>query len=108
MTADDFLFSFQRIPTPALGAPYAYMLYPMRGSEAFNKGETDDFKTVGASAPDAATLVIELDSPTPYFLSLLTHNPSVPQAPPPLVVGLPTEQFASPTGPLCPWVHHRH
>lgn len=74
VTSDDFLFSFERILTPELGAPYAYMLYSMRGAEAFNKGETSDFTTVGASAPDASTLVIELASPTPYFLNLLTHN----------------------------------
>lgn len=74
VTADDFLFSFERILTPELGAPYAYMLYYMLGAEAFNKGETSDFTTVGASAPDASTLVIELASPTPYFLNLLTHN----------------------------------
>lgn len=82
VTSADFLFSFERILTPALGAPYAYMLYPMRGAEAFNKGETTDFNTVGASAPDTATLVIELDSPTPYFLSLLTHNTWWPVHPP--------------------------
>jgi oligopeptide transport system substrate-binding protein len=82
VTADDFLFSFERILTPALGAPYAYMLYVMRGAEAFNKGETSDFSTVGASAPDASTLVIELESSTPYFLSLLTHNTWWPVHPP--------------------------
>ncbi len=74
ITSHDFLFSFERILTPELGAPYAYMLYSMRGAEAFNKGETSDFTTVGVSAPDASTLVIELVSPTPYFLNLLTHN----------------------------------
>ncbi|MFT5826748.1 MAG: oligopeptide transport system substrate-binding protein, partial [Yoonia sp.] len=82
VTPEDFLFSFERILTPKLGAPYAYMLYSMRGAEAFNKGETSDFGTVGASAPDASTLVIELDSPTPYFLSLLTHNTWWPVHPP--------------------------
>lgn len=82
VTADDFLFSFERILTPALGAPYAYMLYPMRGAKAFNKGEIKDFSTVGVSAPDVSTLVVELESPTPYFLSLLTHNTWWPVHPP--------------------------
>jgi oligopeptide transport system substrate-binding protein len=82
VTAYDFLFSFERILTPELGAPYAYMLYPMRGAKAFNKGETRDFSTVGASAPDISTLVIELEFPTPYFLSLLTHNTWWPVHPP--------------------------
>ena len=29
VTAHDFLFSFERILTPLLGAPYAYMLFPL-------------------------------------------------------------------------------
>ena len=82
VTANDFLFSFERILSPELGAPYAYMLYPMRGAESFNKGKTSDFSTVGVSATDESTLVIELESPTPYFLSLLTHNTWWPVHPP--------------------------
>jgi oligopeptide transport system substrate-binding protein len=74
VTSEHFLFSFERILTPSLGAPYAYMLYPMRGAEAFNKGKLTDFSNVGVSAPDQSTLVIELETPTPYFLSLLAHN----------------------------------
>jgi oligopeptide transport system substrate-binding protein len=82
VTAEDFLFSFERILTPALGAPYAYMLYPMRGAEAFNKGELKDFSKVGAQALNPTTLVIELEQATPYFLSLLTHNTWWPVHPP--------------------------
>ncbi|WP_269525405.1 peptide ABC transporter substrate-binding protein [Coraliomargarita parva] len=73
VTSQDFLFAFERILTPVLGATYAYMLYPMKNAEAFNKGEIEDFSQVGASAPDERTLVIELNAPTPYFLSMLTH-----------------------------------
>lgn len=82
VTSNDFLFSFERILTPKLGAPYAYMLYSMRGAKAFNQGENRDFSSVGVSAPNASTLVIELESPTPYFLSLLTHNTWWPVHPP--------------------------
>lgn len=82
VTAQDFLFSFERILSPALGAPYAYMLYPMRGAKAFNRGELKDFSEVGARAPDPATLIIELETATPYFLSLLTHNTWWPVHPP--------------------------
>lgn len=82
VTAQDFLFAFERILSPALGAPYAYMLYPMRGAKAFNQGELKDFSQVGASAPNPATLIIELEAATPYFLSLLTHNTWWPVHPP--------------------------
>ncbi|MGJ8654152.1 MAG: peptide ABC transporter substrate-binding protein [Opitutaceae bacterium] len=82
VTPEDFLFSFERILTPLLGAPYAYMLYPMRGAEAFNTGKSTDFSTVGAKAIDAHTLQIELEQTTPYFLSLLAHNTWFPVHPP--------------------------
>ncbi|MGZ0655968.1 peptide ABC transporter substrate-binding protein [Coraliomargarita sp. W4R53] len=73
LTAEDFLFAYERILTPAMGAPYAYMLYCIRGAEAFNKSELKDFAQVGLSSPDPHTLIIELAAPTPYLLSLPTH-----------------------------------
>ena len=82
VTAHDFLFSFERILTPLLGAPYAYMLFPLSGAEAFNKGQLTDFSDVGAHALDARTLVLKLTTPTPYFLSLLAHNTWWPVHPP--------------------------
>lgn len=82
VTARDFLYSFERILSPALGAPYAYMLFDVKNAEAFNNGEISDFTRVGFRAPDAATLIIELNEPTPYFLSLLTHYTWWPVHPP--------------------------
>ena len=82
VTPQDFLFSIERILTPDLAAPYAYMLFDVRGAQAFNKGELTDFTEVGVYAPDAQTLIIELDKPTPYFLSLLSHNTWWPVHPP--------------------------
>ena len=72
--AEDFCFAYQRILSPQLGAPYAYMLYPIRGAKAFHTGETNQFHSVGVQAINAQTLEIELEQATPYFLSLLTHN----------------------------------
>lgn len=82
VTSDDFAFSIRRILSPALGAPYAYMLYPVRGAEAYNKGLIKDFAKVGVRAPDPDTLIIELHAPTPYFLNLLAHNTWWPVHPP--------------------------
>lgn len=96
----DFIFSFKRILTPALGAPYAYMLYPMRGAEAYNRGQSTNFNTVGVSAPDAHTLVIELESPTPYFLSMLAHNTWWPVHPPTILAhGSMTDRISKWTKP---------
>ena len=100
VSAQDFLFAFERILSPALGAPYAYMLYCMRGAKAFNRGELTDFSAVGASAPDPHTLVIELHSPTPYFLGLLTHYTWWPVHPPTVLAhGAMTDRISDWTKP---------
>ncbi|HRI83104.1 MAG TPA: peptide ABC transporter substrate-binding protein, partial [Opitutaceae bacterium] len=73
VTAHDFIASWRRVLTPALGADYASMLYVIEGAEAYHKGAQPDFAAVGVTAPDARTLVIRLEHPAPHFLSLLTH-----------------------------------
>ena len=82
LRAADFVFSFERVLRPALAAEYAYMLFPLRGAEAFNSGATTDFSTVGVSAPDERTLVLELATPTPHFLGLITNIAWYPVHPP--------------------------
>lgn len=82
VVAADFLFSYERILRPALASEYAYMLFPVRGAEDFNAGKSADFSSVGFSAPDAHTLVVELASPTPYFLGLVAHQAWFPVHPP--------------------------
>ncbi len=75
VTAQDFATSFQRILSPALGAEYAYMLYPIKNAEAYNTGKiaADDFSKVGVAAPDARTLVLTLGAPTPHLLSIVAQ-----------------------------------
>jgi len=73
LTAQDFLYSFQRILSPALGSEYAEMLYPMLNAPEFNKGEITDFSKVGAKALDDYTLQIILKGPAPYLPSMLKH-----------------------------------
>lgn len=78
LTAKDFVYSWQRILTPELGAEYAYMLYYLDGAEEFNKGTLKDFSKVGVRAKDDYTLEVKLKAPTPFFLSLLTHHSTFP------------------------------
>ncbi len=73
VTSEDFVFAYRRILTPVFGASYSYMLWPIRGAEAFNRGQETDFSTVGIQAPDAQTLVITLHQPTPYLAALTSH-----------------------------------
>lgn len=73
VTAKDFVFSYRRMLTPALGSPYAYMLYCLRNAKAYHHGDLDAFDQVGVQALDPHTLRLTLGAPTPYFLSLLNH-----------------------------------
>ncbi len=73
VTAPDFVGSWRRILTPTLAADNAQWFYVIDGAEAFHKGATTDFATVGVTAPDARTLRVVLRHPLPYFLSLITH-----------------------------------
>lgn len=73
MTAEDFVYSWQRMLSPALAAEYAYMLYLIRGAEEFNNDNSTDFSTVGVKALDARTLEVRLRAPAPYFLLMQVH-----------------------------------
>jgi oligopeptide transport system substrate-binding protein len=73
ITAADYVWSWKRLLTPILGAEYAYMLFPVKNAEAFNKGKITDFSEVGVKALDDATLQVTLNERTPYFLQLMDH-----------------------------------
>ncbi len=74
LTADDFVFSFNRVLSPGLASEYAYLLYPIRNAERFNAGKLADFSQVGVKALDARTLQITLDHPCPYLPALAAHQ----------------------------------
>ena len=73
LTTEDFLFSYQRILDPEFAAKSATMLYFIKGAESFNKGETNDFSTVGVKALDSHTLQITTRAPIPFLPELTKH-----------------------------------
>jgi oligopeptide transport system substrate-binding protein len=77
VTAEDFVFSWQRILEPALGAPYAYFVYFLKNAAAINAGKMPK-SVLGAHALDAHTLEMKLEHPTPYMLELLMHAATYP------------------------------
>lgn len=77
LNAHDFVFSFQRLLTPALGAPGATSFFVIKNAEAFYSGKVD-FSEVGIKAENDFTLTFTLHQPSPYFLSLLMQTGAYP------------------------------
>lgn len=76
-TANDFVYSMQRILLPETAAEYASLLYIIEGAEAVNTGKAGA-ETLAVKAIDDHTLEIRLSGPAPYFLELLTHYTGYP------------------------------
>jgi oligopeptide transport system substrate-binding protein len=81
VTAQDFIFSYKRILTATLGAPYIDSLFILRGAQEYAEGKVTDFSQVGVKALDDRNLQFELVGPTPYFLSALLHTAWFPVHP---------------------------
>jgi len=77
LTADDFVFAFQRILDPATAAQYASLVYPIKNAQAINSAKLPT-SSIGARSIDAKTLEVTLESPTPYFINLLVHHTTFP------------------------------
>lgn len=77
VTAGDFQFAFRRIMDPQTAAGYASMLFPIKNAEKVAGGEMP-LDQLGVRVVDDQTLEITLESPTAYFLELLTHQTGMP------------------------------
>ena len=77
LTADDFVFAFQRILNPATASRYASLVYPIKNAQAVNGGKLP-LTALGARAADPQTLEVTLENPTPYFINLLVHHTMFP------------------------------
>ena len=78
VTANDFVYAWNRMLMPSLGSKYPDMLYDLVNAEEFNKGLITDFSKVGVKALDDFTLEVVLKNPAPYFLELLCHYTTRP------------------------------
>ena len=98
LTAKDFVQSWERILNPQFAAQYAFLLHCIKNAEAYNKGEIEDFSKVGVHAPSPHVLRIQLENPTPYFLSLQVHFAFYPV---PMHV---IEKYGDRYSPTNPWI----
>jgi oligopeptide transport system substrate-binding protein len=81
LTSQDFIWSWLR----AMRDPesdYQYQFFYIRGAKAYTEAADEKSRpspdTVGIRAPDARTLVVELNNPTPFFIDLCAFYTLMP------------------------------
>lgn len=72
VTANDFVFAWRRLANPDTASEYAYMIgvAGIKNAEAVIAGEADP-STLGVSAADDKTLIVELEYAVPFFYQLM-------------------------------------
>ena len=77
ITAEDFVFAFQRMFRPETHSPYANIFSGILHSTQVLNGQMPE-TALGVSAPDDHTLVIQLSAPDKSFLEKLTLPGAMP------------------------------
>lgn len=77
VTANDFVYAWQRVVDPATGSQYAYIMNTVKNAEAINTGDTPK-EELGVKAIDEKTLEVTLERPDPSFLSLTSFGTFTP------------------------------
>lgn len=77
VTADDFVYAWQRLFTIKPPAKYASLLFAVKNAEQIYNGEKQ-VSELGIRAVDSKTLVVTLEHPAPYLPGLLTHYTTFP------------------------------
>ena len=89
VVAGDFEYAWKRALKPATASEYAYQLFYLKNGQGYNESElaaadkTAGVKSatideVGVKAKDDSTLVVTLENPTVYFLSLMAFQTYMP------------------------------
>ncbi|MFA0047356.1 ABC transporter substrate-binding protein [Vibrio sp. 10N.261.51.F11] len=79
VTAEDFVYSWQRAVDPATASPYAwYMEYTKMANAKDIVAGKKDKSELGVKAVDANTLVVELETAVPYFVMMMGHTTMKP------------------------------
>ncbi len=77
ITAHDFVAGWRKATDPMTGSPTAGMLSPLANAQAIRRGEAG-LDALGVQAVDDQTLVVTLETRTPWFEELLTHPVMAP------------------------------
>ncbi|GMG68019.1 peptide ABC transporter substrate-binding protein [Tetragenococcus halophilus] len=78
VTADDYVYGWQRTADPATGAEYAYLYGYVENGDDIIEGDKEPSE-LGIEAVDDYELEVQLDSPTPFFDYLLAFPSFFPQ-----------------------------
>lgn len=71
VTAQDFIYAWEKILDPKYPADYAQKLFIIRNAEDVKSGRLAADQ-IGMRAINESTLEVQLENPTPYFLELLS------------------------------------
>ena len=77
VTAYNFEYGWKRVLNPETAAPYAPHMFYIKNAQSYYNGEKS-IEEVGIKAIDEKTFEITLETPTPYFLSLITRPAFMP------------------------------
>jgi oligopeptide transport system substrate-binding protein len=77
ISAEDFVFAFERIFNPASTSPYPEDFLCIKNAEKIINGEKN-FTEIGVTAVDEMTVEFELEYPYAGFLELMTHTAALP------------------------------
>ncbi|MDP1724962.1 MAG: peptide ABC transporter substrate-binding protein [Alphaproteobacteria bacterium] len=73
LTAQDFVYSFQRLADPETASPYGNHLYAIQNAHEIVTGKLKK-DALGVKALDAHRFEVTLNAPTPHFLALMVHT----------------------------------
>jgi oligopeptide transport system substrate-binding protein len=74
VTAGDFVFSVKRRLSKKLASSWTDMYFFVKNARQYYDGDLDDFAEVGIKAVSDTELTIELETPVPFFMSILAHS----------------------------------
>ena len=77
LVAEDFVFALQRLVDPETASPYAQIVDVIVNASEITAGRAPK-ASLGVSAPDENTVVIQLRAPAPYLPGLLAHPSTFP------------------------------
>jgi len=112
IVAADFVAGLRRLVDPATASAYAQVIDAMANASDIVAGKKPP-ETLGVTAPDEATVVIELNTPTPYLPQLLSHSSTCPVHRPTLAAkggayARPGVMVSSGAYILAEWVQNSH